>query len=702
MSLQHRLTYIVFWVGLLLAVGGGAFPGSAEPDAPAQPYWEFFCNKGPATPDAATLRAIAASYPPATWARRARAGQAAVPDEHDLPLWRPYVDEAARFGRLRHESRWLNAVSMDLSPAGLAEVRGLAFVTGVRAVAIARTSSLGPAFDKEGRPLERTIETRTGVPNRTEELDYGVLDYGPSQGQLEEITVPPLHLMGYSGNRVRFMVLDTGFRVDHDAFLHSNILGTWDFIFEDPVVQNEEEDHEAQHGHGTGCWGTAGGYAPGNLIGPGYGAMFVLAKTEDIRSETQAEEDNYVAALEWADSLGVSLTTASLSYVCFDDSFCYEYEDKDGDTAVITIAIDIAAQRGILCCNAMGNYYCYEGSIGTPADADSILACGAVDSLNVIADFSACGPTYDGRTKPEVVARGVETHWVSASETDTYGQASGTSLSTPLVAGAAALLFEAHPDWSNMEVRQALMETADRTEIPDNEYGRGRIDTEAAAQWEPITFPRPFSLLSPEDEAFLDTRNPTFEWPEVDDPDQVAALEYTVHIYDKLYPEIEYEVSAGSDTTLTLDFDLGPLADYCWEVYAEDIAGHRRVSREVWTLHTAELSGVDDDVVRDERGPQALIALQCGPNPCRDALRFEITLADQARQQVADEPLKWAVYDPAGRRIRHGQASSRDGVYQDTWHGDNASGGAAPVGVYYLEARVGPFLARETLIRLTP
>jgi len=119
----------------------------------------------------------------------------------------------------------------------------------------------------------------------------------------------------------------------------------------------------------------------------------------------------------------------------------------------------------------------------TPADADTILACGAVDSSGTIANFSSRGPTGDGRIKPEVVARGVSTYCATASDTDTFGYVSGTSLSTPLVGGCAAVLLSAHPDWVPWKVREALMYTANNSFTPDNTYGWGLIDLLAAVQY---------------------------------------------------------------------------------------------------------------------------------------------------------------------------------------------------------------------------
>ncbi|MCB7130213.1 MAG: S8 family peptidase, partial [Candidatus Brocadiales bacterium] len=123
------------------------------------------------------------------------------------------------------------------------------------------------------------------------------------------------------------------------------------------------------------------------------------------------------------------------------------------------------------------------GYIIAPADADSIITVGAVDSVGELASFSSHGPTYDGRTKPEVVAQGVGVACASPGGPASYAYVSGTSLSTPLVAGSAALLLEAHPTWRPEDVRIALMATASRAHLPDNDYGWGIPNVLAALDY---------------------------------------------------------------------------------------------------------------------------------------------------------------------------------------------------------------------------
>ena len=213
-------------------------------------------------------------------------------------------------------------------------------------------------------------------------------------------------------------------------------------------------------------------------FGPAYAATFVLAKTEQIVGEVQSEEDDFVAALEWADSIGVDMITSSLGY--FD---WYTYDDLDGNTAVITIACDIAASKGITIVVVAGNERNNPswGHIIPPADGDSVITVGAVDVNGVLASFSSPGPTRDGRIKPDVMARGVSTRLAAPWDSLTFTTGSGTSFSTPLVAGACALLLEMHPSWGPMDIRTALHNEASNSSSPNNDYGWGIIDTYQSA-----------------------------------------------------------------------------------------------------------------------------------------------------------------------------------------------------------------------------
>jgi serine protease AprX len=182
-----------------------------------------------------------------------------------------------------------------------------------------------------------------------------------------------------------------------------------------------------------------------------------------------------------------------LGYSEFDDpADNYTYEDMDGETAICTLGAKRAAYLGMVVCNSMGNSGTETWKyLSAPADADSILSCGSVDLNGVIAASSSYGPSYDGRIKPEVVARGVSDYYAVSSTNTTYSTGSGTSFATPLVAGVACLLLSAHPDWTNMDVREALMMTANRASNPDStRYGWGLIDALAAVNYVHLADPQ--------------------------------------------------------------------------------------------------------------------------------------------------------------------------------------------------------------------
>ena len=205
----------------------------------------------------------------------------------------------------------------------------------------------------------------------------------------------------------------------------------------------------------------------------------MLAKTEDSRSETPIEEDYWVEGIEWADSLGAQIVSSSLGYTDW-----YTFADMDGKTAVTTLAADRAAKLGIVIVTANGNERRNSwGHVIAPADGDSVIAVGAVTSSGSLSSFSSPGPTYDGRIKPEVCAQGTSTFCARNSSNTAYGYSSGTSLSTPLVAGVAALLLEAHPEWTPMQLREALMMTASNPSAPNNDYGWGIVNVLAALDY---------------------------------------------------------------------------------------------------------------------------------------------------------------------------------------------------------------------------
>ncbi|MFH2057017.1 MAG: S8 family serine peptidase [bacterium] len=436
--------------------------------------WVFFTDKGVFSKSnlSTALQAQEQQLSERALARRAKHGVEGA-RVADLPVRTDYVEQVEALGaKLRHESKWLNAASFEVDLQLLNRIAALPFVARIQPVALYQQE-----YDT---PAERSDKQE---PPQPQAAGVNTLDYGGSFAQLDQINVPVCHDSGYAGQGVIISVFDTGFRTTHDAFFNANMFGrvlaTWDFVFGDTIVDNEAEDWSSAWNHGTSTWSICGGLAAGTHYGPAYGASFIVCKTEDVRSETEVEEDNWVAALEWVEGLGADIITSSLTYTDWYSAF-----DYDGNTCVITIAADSGAALGLLICNSAGNSGPSASTLGAPADADSIMTIGAVYYDGSIASFSSRGPTADGRIKPEVCARGVDVNRATSTADNTFSAyGSGTSYSCPLVAGAAAIVWGAHPEWTNMQVREALMMTADNALTPDNTYGWGTINTWAAIHY---------------------------------------------------------------------------------------------------------------------------------------------------------------------------------------------------------------------------
>lgn len=394
----------------------------------------------------------------------------------DIPIKSEYVEVLKQKGvKIHNTLRWFNAVTAYLNEELIQEIVNLPFVNKIERVKLLKKSVRDINF--EGLNKESNI-------NQTEDFLY---DYGNSFTQLAISDIPAVHTKGINGEGVIIGVLDTGYDWQtHESLLNANIIAEWDFIFQDSITADQEYDVKGQHNHGTLCFSVVGGFKDGSLIGASFNSAFLLAKTEDLRMESHLEEDNYAAALEWMETYGVDITTSSLGYSIFDDTtYSYSYSDMDGKTTIVTRAAELAFQRGVLTITSAGNegnsswYY-----ITAPADGINTIAIGAVFPDNSIAGFSSRGPSFDGRIKPDVVAQGVGVLGATASTVSQYRYASGTSLSSPIAAGAAGLLLSAYPHLTNIQARRILVETADNAAQPNNERGYGLVSATRA-----IAFP---------------------------------------------------------------------------------------------------------------------------------------------------------------------------------------------------------------------
>ncbi len=378
--------------------------------------------------------------------RAAHRTLAGLVDERDLPIAADRIAAISATGAdLRARSRWLNAVSVNATDAEIRAIARLPFVVKV--------SPLHRSHSRE-QLKQQPVEAQGGV---------AALEYGAMTEQLMQINAPSMHVRGFHGEGMVIGILDTGFNRVHEAF-HSadhplDVIAEWDFVSNDANTGIETGDDPNQHKHGTWILGTIAAYLPGSAIGAAFDAKFVLAKTEVYATETIIEEDYYVAGLEFIEAHGADLATSSLGYIDW-----YTPEMLDGLTAITTRGVNIATANGLVCLTAAGNSGndadSATHSIIAPSDAFNVITCGAANGDGTIASFSSDGPTADGRVKPEVLARGVAVATVHSTNTTGLSAVSGTSLSTPLIAGATALLMQARGDLGVAGIRSALFTTA--------------------------------------------------------------------------------------------------------------------------------------------------------------------------------------------------------------------------------------------------
>ena len=306
--------------------------------------------------------------------------------------------------------------------------------------------------------------------------------YGAMYQQLATMKIPELHSLGITGKGVRVGVIDTGFKKSLPAFerilAEGRLIAERDFVFADEDTDdNPDESPQLFSIHGTGCWSQIGAYVEGEMVGAAYDAEFVLAKTEDIRSETRIEEDNFVAAIEWFHSLGVNVVSSSLAYLDFDgEDDDYSFADLDGKSTMVAQICNWADQQGIIIVTAMGNEGPGESTLWSPADAEGVISVGSVDSELNPSYFSSRGPTADGRVKPDIMAPGQNCALASISGGVRYG--TGTSFATPLIAGGVTLLRAAFPSWTREDMLYAFRKHSYLSE-KSNELGWGLPDFEA-------------------------------------------------------------------------------------------------------------------------------------------------------------------------------------------------------------------------------
>lgn len=365
-----------------------------------------------------------------------------VTDDNDAPVNEFYIDEIVKMGAvLENVYKWGNAASFNVPESVLPAISQLSYVKSIRPVGIYSIKKV------PDRVLEKTAHSALTV-------------FQHRKMQLDILNVPQAHYYlnkrsvgSKPGEGVLVGFFDSGFRLDHPCFAQlkasGRIKAQHDFVDGD----NDPQDSDSSLNHGSTVLAQVAGYDPGTFIGSAWGVDVALARTEISEKEIHTEEDNWAAALVWAESLGVDIVSSSVGYATdFEDSVLigneyfsdYPYSSLDGHSTIISHAASLAVKRGMIIVNSIGNEgHVNAGTLNAPADVDGVIAVGAINSNGYVSSFSSAGPTWDGRIKPDCVAPGEGIVVPVFNPPGSYSTGfTGTSYSTPLVSGIIALIIQ--------------------------------------------------------------------------------------------------------------------------------------------------------------------------------------------------------------------------------------------------------------------
>jgi len=392
-----------------------------------------------------------------------RTNQNIALDITDAPVETTYLNQvtASTGITVMAQSKWLNALHIQGTPANINALKSLSFVSKIE-FADKTLNTTAKKFSE--------AKTSQNLNKLEVAVDYS---YGNSANQIQMLNGQVLHQQNFTGEGKIIAVLDGGFPGVNTAQPFQNlrnnnkILGGYDYTTRNSNFYTGSD-------HGTKVLSTMGGYKENALIGTAPNASYYLFITEINAFENPLEESLWVEAAEKADALGVDIITTSLGYFADRDNpnYNHTYSDMNGITNFVSRGAEIAFSKGILVFASGGN----EGNqtekhIGSPADAVSVLTVGSVTATKVRSTFSSIGPSYDGRIKPDIMAQG--TAAVVSDTNGNIGTANGTSFSCPIMAGMAASLWQAFPTKTNKQIRQMILASSDRFTIPDNNYGYG-------------------------------------------------------------------------------------------------------------------------------------------------------------------------------------------------------------------------------------
>ena len=393
-----------------------------------------------------------------------RIQQSCTIDTSDLPIPPAYFQALIEAGAgIRASSKWLNTITVSTPNDEIREqVAQLPFIQSMTKVLSGYLS------------IEESISTNSKeqVRKQAGNTTSDPFDYGDALPQICLNNALPLHEKGHKGSGMTIALMDAGFS---NVDLYPQIFDPGKIREVKNFTHQEGDPYRSPEQHGTIVLSCLLANDPGSMIGTAPEANYYLFKTEVNGEEYPVEEDYWVAALEYADSLGVDIVSTSLGYTTFnDEQMNHRWEEMDGESIPASRAASMAASKGMLLFIAAGN----EGSrawekVSVPSDAKNILTVGAVGRDSIWASFSSHGAA-DQRIKPDVMALGLQTCIVNASGQVTTSR--GTSYATPVLAGMGACLWEALPNFTALELIQLIKEHSDRYSNPDEYYGYGLPD----------------------------------------------------------------------------------------------------------------------------------------------------------------------------------------------------------------------------------
>ncbi|MGK0175168.1 MAG: serine protease AprX [Ulvibacter sp.] len=383
-------------------------------------------------------------------------------DERDVPVNEAYITQLKNTPGISvyAKSKWMNAVYVRGAQGDIQDLVSENYVSSVEFMD--KSLNFGPGTGT------RTTPDKFAIENQQSRITY---NYGAAANQTTMLKVDYLHEQDFTGDGIVVAVLDSGFPnvINNPAFSHivsdGRLLGTYDFAL-------RQENVDGTGSHGAQTFSDIGGFILDQFVGTAPEASFYLFRTEYGPTENPVEEAWWVEALERADSLGVDVVNTSLGYQAYDNSaYDHSYEDLDGQTTIGARGANHAFDKGMILVTSAGNGGNGFGFVGTPGDSAGMLTIGAVDSGGDYVSFSSIGPTVDGRIKPDVMAQGRDAAVVSSNGNVTTS--SGTSFSSPIIAGAVASLWQARPEVPNGLIMQVIRESAHLFNNPTDQMGYG-------------------------------------------------------------------------------------------------------------------------------------------------------------------------------------------------------------------------------------